>query len=334
MSMLDLTRPIHRETLQDYARRVGVLENQITSLGTIELARVTMQKKLDSMKLNGPNFKGTRPWNLQPIRPLPEDEVWVGIEYETGFRNLEERNAAYDFVWAAFDGLTIDGEGVGNYYGEFTFSPVAMSTFNADKSDMDDFMRWRERVDSRHPPRANTTGSGIHLNVSTPMIRALDAGYDKDAVLGISARVLSECLGRLSTTECSRLFGRAHPYGYAYNVGAHIEFKLFKTVDKLSGWMEYKPTMRKLVDAVIAVSETVSHDYNALTDSAGDRYHQLSYHGYPRIVSDFTTPLLAYLRGEISQEEFAVTGGRTKAALAAASAAAPKAPRTRARKVA
>lgn len=332
MSMLDLTRPLDLTALQGYASRLGVLQSQIATLGTIELARVTMQRKLDIMKLHGPEFKGTRPWDLQPIRPLNEQEVWVGIEYETGFRSQEERNAAYDFVWAAFDGVTIDGEGVGDHFGEFTFSPVTLSTFANNQSDMDDFMRWRERVDSRHPARANTTGSGIHLNVSTPMIRALVDGYEKDTVLWTSAHVLTDCLRCLSQAECSSLFGRANPYGYAFNVGAHIEFKLFKTVDKLSEWMEYKPTMRKLVDAVIAVSETVSHDYNALIGSDRDRYNQMSHHGRPQIVSDFSTPLLAYLRGEISQEEFAVTGGRTKAALAAAVPA--RRTRTRTRKAA
>lgn len=330
MSMLDLTRPLNRTVLQDYAGRLDVPQSQIAGLGTIELARVVMKKKLDDMKQHGPEFKGTRPWDLQAIRPLNEQEVWIGIEYETGFRSREERNAAYDFVWAAFDGLTIDGEGVGSYIGEFTFSPVTLSTFANNQSDMDDFMRWRERVDSRHPPRASTVGSGIHLNVSTPLLRETPSGYQRDAMLSFGASTLTNILRGLSSTECSTLFGRAQPYGYAFNVGAHIEFKLFKTVDKLSEWMAYKPVMMKLVDAVTAITETIHHEFNSAPAEYTNDYARYNRLRDIMFADIFRQPLLAYLRGEISQEQFAVTGGRTKAALAAAVPAR----RTRTRKAA
>ena len=318
MSMLDFTRPINRTALQAYADRIGVPESQIAVLGTIELARVTMQRKLVNMKEYGPEFKGTRPWDLQPIRPLNEQEVWIGIEYETGFRSEEERNAAYDFVWAAFDGVTIDGEGVGTHFGEFTFSPVTLSTFANNQSDMDDFMRWRERVGSRHPARANTTGSGIHLNVSTPLLRETPAGYQRDAMLAFGTATLSSILRELSQAECSALFGREYPYGYAFNVGAHIEFKLFKTVDKLEDWMGYKPVMMKLVDAVIAVTETINHEFISAPAECTSDYMRYNHLRDISFIDTFREPLLAYLRGELSQEQFAVTGGRTKAALAAA----------------
>lgn len=329
MSMLDFTRPINRETLQEYARRVGVLENQIAVLGTIELARVTMQRKLANMKQHGPEFKGTRPWNLQDIRPLSEQEVWIGIEYETGFRSKKERNAAYDFSWAAFDGLAIDGEGVGSHLGEFTFSPVTLSTFVNNQSDMDDFMRWRERVDSRHPDGVSTDSSGIHLNVSTPLLRETPAGYQRDAMLSLGAAILSSILRELSRAECSALFGREYPYGYAFNVGAHIEFKLFRTVDKLTDWMEYKPVMMKLVDAVIAITETINHEFNSAPAECTSDYMRYNHLRGISFINTFHQPLLAYLRGEISQEQFAVTGGRTKAALAAAVPARRTRSRTR-----
>lgn len=332
MSMLDLTRPIDLTALRGYASRIGVPQSQIAALGAIELARVTMQRKLDNMKQYGPEFKGTRPWDLQPIRPLNEQEVWIGIEYETGFRSMEERNAAYDFAWAAFDGVTIDGEGVGNHYGEFTFSPVTLSTFADNQSDMDNFMRWRERVGSRHPLRASTIGSGIHLNVSTPLLRETPAGYQRDAMLAFGVAALTSILRDLSQAECSRLFGRAYPYGYAFNVGAHIEFKLFKTVDKLSEWMEYKPVMMKLVDAVIAVTETINHEFNSAPAECTSDYMRYNHLRDISFINTFREPLLAYLRGEISQEQFAVTGGRTKAALAAA--APTRRTRTRTRKAA
>ena len=330
MSMLDFTRPIDRTALQDYASRIGVPESQIAVLGTIELARVTMQRKLANMKEYGPEFKGTRPWDLQAIRPLSEQEVWIGIEYETGFRNKRERNAAYDFSWNAFDGLTIDGEGVGNHLGEFTFSPVTLSTFVNNQSDMDDFMRWRERVDSRHPDGASTDSSGIHLNVSTPLLRETPAGYQRDAMLSLGAVTLSSILRELSRAERFDLFGREYPYGYAFNVGAHIEFKLFRTVDKLTDWMEYKPVMMKLVDAVIAVTETINHGFNSAPAECTSDYMRYNHLRGISFINTFREPLLAYLRGEISQEQFAVTGGRTKAALAAAVPAR----RTRTRKAA
>ena len=318
MSMLDFTRPIDRTALQAYAGRIGVPESQIAVLGTIELARVTMRLKLANMKEYGPEFKGTRPWNLQAIRPLSEQEVWIGIEYETGFRNKRERDAAYDFAWAAFDGLTIDGEGVGSHLGEFTFSPVTLSTFVNNQSDMDDFMRWRERVDSRHPAGSSTYSSGIHLNVSTPLLRETPAGYQRDAMLSLGAAALSSILRDFGQAECSALFGRGHPYGYAFNVGAHIEFKLFKTVDKLTDWMGYKPVMMKLVDAVIAVTETINHEFNSAPAECTSDYMRYNHLRGISFINTFREPLLAYLRGEISQEQFAVTGGRTKAALAAA----------------
>ena len=330
MSMLDFTRPIDRNALQTYARRIGVPESRIAVLGTIELARTAMQLTLVNMKRHGPEFKGTRPWDLQDIRHLSEQEVWVGIEYETGFRNNRERNAAYDFSWNAFDGLTIDGEGVGNHFGEFTFSPVTLSTFVNNQSDMDVFMRWRERVDSRHPAGADTTSSGIHLNVSTPLLRETPAGYQRDAMLGVGVTTLSNILRGLSSTECSALFGRPYPYGYAYNVGAHIEFKLFKTVDRLEDWMGYKPVMMKLVDAVIAITETINHEFNSAPAECTSDYMRYNHLQGISFTNTFREPLLAYLRGEISQEQFAVTGGRTKAALAAAVPAR----RTRTRKAA
>ena len=336
MSMIDFTRPLNRNNLVNLASRRGI--TNADSLGDIELARRAMDAQLLYMKTNGPDFKGTRPWDLQDIRPLDPKQVWVGLEYETGFASREQRDAAFDFAWAAFDGLTIDGEGVGAYIGEFTFSPNTLSDFIAGQTDMDNFMRWRERVNSRHPSGASTSGSGIHLNVSTPMLRQLDQDHTQagqqflTAVLGTTAATISNSLRTQSTRQCHNLFGRQHPYGFAFNVGKHIEFKLFRTVDKLTDWQAYKPVMLKLVRVVEAVSEYTKEEFSVTPASEHFEYVRRNY-GLPSalgqyyatgITLKFHEVITAYMLDQVSEEEFTSRTTHPRVAAAAATAAASK----------
>lgn len=96
--------------------------------------------------------KGYRPWELvDTTSGLDTAQPWIGMEWENGFRSLEKYQAAVDFVWAAYHNITVDAEGPGPWYGEFTFAPQNYSDFVAGTTPFDGLLNFMIDTDNRMP---------------------------------------------------------------------------------------------------------------------------------------------------------------------------------------
>ncbi len=107
----------------------------LSSLSGYELERATVEdaKEYKRIRARTSMFKGTRPWSLVDVtEDLDPSQPWIGMEWENGFTSLEKYQQVIDFVWAAYHGVTVDAEGPGPWFGEFTFSPTNLSDFNAE----------------------------------------------------------------------------------------------------------------------------------------------------------------------------------------------------------
>lgn len=96
--------------------------------------------------------KGARPWELADVtQDLDRSQPWIGMEWENGFTSLAKYQQAVDFVWASFHGVTVDAEGPGPWFGEFTFSPANLSDFNAGTTAFDGLLNFMHDNNIRMP---------------------------------------------------------------------------------------------------------------------------------------------------------------------------------------
>lgn len=116
---------------------------QIKALDKAEYERIRSRSNM---------YKGTRPWVLADVtQDLDPDQPWIGMEWENGFTSLAKYQQAIDFVWAAYHGVTVDAEGPGPWFGEFTFSPTNLSDFNAGTTAFDGLLNFMHDNDIRMP---------------------------------------------------------------------------------------------------------------------------------------------------------------------------------------
>lgn len=197
-------------------------------------------------------FKWYRPWHVVPSLAKwapPEGDYGVGVEVERGFTSL----AASRFIANAIKGwkyVAIDFEG-GIHPIEATFAPFVYSKMSNKKQA---FRYLKLLEDNRHLVANNSGMVGCHINVSKggPNNRCLVADYSR-------TDALSSTLRSLSREQKHKYFGRT-PYGYAYNQGCYVEYKLFdSTTDR--------KTLRRNIHIAVALTELL-HSERPLTDAA------------------------------------------------------------------
>lgn len=182
--------------------------------------------------------KFNRPWVLVDLfSKLDPNEMWVGMEMETGFNHQDHYRSLVNFIWDNLSYVAMDREGSGDYPIEVTFPPEEMSKFTRGESQihkMLDFMN-EERLENVVPYDTNVTGT--HVNLSTPMYRSLTDENDRSRIVSVFSRSIST----LGFSDKHQLFGR-QPYGYCYRRSATgpsrvtqnwVEMKLFfSTTDR------------------------------------------------------------------------------------------------------
>jgi hypothetical protein len=197
--------------------------------------------------------KGPRPWNIARVTDdLDKSQPWVGIEYETGFRNHTAYLDGVNELWNNHNNVVMDGEGYGSYYAEITFSPVALSDFNTDQYNVDRLMAVDQERGLLMPYTRDQGTWGMHVNFSTPAIRTNADLASKYADLLCNSQQHMTIEQR---TEC---FGR-NPYGqFEYrddgNTGlGWIEGKLFQTTTDPAAWANYKRVINNLINVVLRI---------------------------------------------------------------------------------
>lgn len=265
--------------------------------------------------------KGARPWELVPVtKNLDPDDVWIGVEWETGFPSLETYRQVLDYTWATYHFVTVDAEGVGPFFGEYTFAPTNGADFFGGTSPFDGVRQYmREQgiavpttfkdiqfpdLDSEFMRSLRGTyrhsnylvsnwdwaggqdmrkGSGIHVNISTPTQRRSSIRIEKICT------AMNKYLSQLSSAQARELFGR-EPYGFAFARSSEeggrltwLEFKLFQTTDDDDLITAYKKVVKRLgmlIDYIVQSYDVIS---DAVPSHDGTEiYHFLSGRVMPR----------------------------------------------------
>ncbi|MEG3035769.1 MAG: hypothetical protein RR877_09835, partial [Aurantimicrobium sp.] len=189
--------------------------------------------------------KGVRPWELVNCTANNDpNDIWIGMEWETGFKTLNEYRAVVDYMWKYHNNWAIDAEGIGAHFGEFTFPPCNLSDYLEGKSMMDSVRNWMkskgivtprnyEEITPNHYDYSGdaTDNWGCHVNISVPMTRDNRLAH---FTMNLLVTYLSRAMEEMSDEQQQELFGRT-PYGY----GGHRtnpdgtehwwEWKLFRT---------------------------------------------------------------------------------------------------------
>lgn len=247
-------RPINVANVTNLAFQVRTSRPPVEP--TPKQVRQSLKMALDeyySRIMSGVRAKGVRPWELVNVTASNDpSKMWVGIEWETGFRSRNEYRAVVQWLWENHHNWALDNEGVGPWLGEFTFPPCNLSTFANGNSMMDKmraFMAENNIEVPTHRDQINFSGSsreashyyadvrsgwGMHINISHPLLRNDRVAHSQ--VTSWFSNVWARMLGEDDVRR--RLFGR-EPYGWVYDrMGTNPEtgertywneFKLFKT---------------------------------------------------------------------------------------------------------
>lgn len=224
----------------------GIAEDAVTKhhvknyVRTIKRAIVNRQSRVPSQGRDSwPYYvsKWFRPWEIVPaLRDFraPAGEFAVGVEVEMGFQSLALARAVAQHV-QHWKHIALDFEG-GSHPIEATFPPVLYSKYGS-KSQASRYLKFI----SRGFAAAHSEGSliGTHVNVSKGGAESVDY-YRMDC--------MADALRGLSGTERQRYFGRYNPYGYCYNQGRYVEFKMFNST---TDWKR----LRQYVDVAVAIAD-------------------------------------------------------------------------------
>lgn len=203
--------------------------------------------------------KSLRPWFVvPPAQRLDGDKVWVGFEFETGYRTTAQRLEAIQWFDRYINRGCFDQEGSGQAPVEFTFYPVELDEID-DCGVLKLIKHGRSNAPASHAPSSYV---GTHLNISTPNTRN---------GLWINTQVFRTALTLLTNEERMTLFGRDQLYsGVLHQHPTHYEFKMFNTTYDEVRWAAYCVTTRKVVE-IIEWMETnrdaITQGYNTLPSS-------------------------------------------------------------------
>lgn len=169
-------------------------------------------------------YKWTRPWNVVPaLRDYvpPAGEFGVGIEVEMGFISRAAASRIVKQI-ANWKHIAIDAEG-GTYGIETTFPPIDYKKLSK-RSQVYRYLQVLQ--DNAHLVRnhGDLGGVGTHVNVS-------HSDANGALLYPSSGRIESvnyTLRNYMSDENKRRFFGRL-PYGYGFNQGRFIEWKLFNS---------------------------------------------------------------------------------------------------------
>lgn len=248
--------------------------------------------------------KGVRPWELVNCTANNDpNDIWIGIEWETGFKTRNEYRAVVDYMWKYHNNWAIDAEGIGEHFGEFTFPPCNLSTYLEGKSMMDSVRNWmkgkgivtprtyEEITPNTYSYSGDATDSwGCHVNISVPMTRDNRRAH---LTMNLFTNYLNHAMEEMTEEQQVELFGR-NPYGYGNhrtNPGGTEhwwEWKLFRTpvndeevenIRKVTGRLalllgEYSTNPKKYF--VNLISRTSYHTAQILVPTIDELFNYLS----------------------------------------------------------
>lgn len=183
-------------------------------------------------------FKWLRPWEVVPSLAnfkAPVGDYAIGVEVEKGFRNkaavIKIANVIKDWKY-----ITLDNEG-GNYPLEVTFPPVLLSKFSKRSQAARYMAVLQEHKDLIETDLINV---GCHINVSKGGVSC----YSEFVV-----EEISDIIRDLYWEDNYKYFGR-NPYGYIYDQGKYLEFKLFNTTEDYA-------TLKRYINIAVALTDLV-----------------------------------------------------------------------------
>ena len=204
--------------------------------------------------------KWYRPWEVVPKWKefsSPVGDYGIGVEVEMGFVSLEAASTIVASI-QNWKHIAVDVEGGANPI-EATFPPFLYSKLSSRVQPMRylSLLRKNEDLVYKH---SNDRMVGIHINVSKGGVRfshnrinalcnLLEDLFSSDSEYGD---------GRDYDERADKYFGRK-PYGYAYDQGKYIEFKLFNSTTCGKALRRYINIAVSLTD-LIASNETINED--------------------------------------------------------------------------
>lgn len=201
--------------------------------------------------------KSLRPWNIIPTNTvLPEDEVWVGFEVETGYPTLTGFKSAIKWVDKNTDRSCYDREGSGRFPVEFTFYPTTL-----DKMEWDSGPASLIRYGKKNPPSGHSPLRmiGTHANISTPKYRS--SANSSIAYDSLSSKMSRAMIG-INRKERGILFGREGQYRCEpVCFDTHMEYKWFNTTYDIRVWQGYC----LVIKSVIKMMEEYEADATSVT---------------------------------------------------------------------
>lgn len=164
-------------------------------------------------------YKWHRPWEINPklaAKQAAPGDYLIGVEVErqfddTGYAEAAARRA---LRWRY---VAIDTEGDPECL-ELTFPPVSYNRYLANP-DSADFHKYIQLLRDELGGHNDCDFCGTHVNVSGGRVPSYEQVED-----------VSNLLRNLDFAAKRDLFGRRRPYGYGFQHGGFVEFKMFQTV--------------------------------------------------------------------------------------------------------
>lgn len=201
-----------------------------------------------------------RPWLIDPnyTGHLDREQMWWGIEFETGYKSAKARGTAVRYVWDNFNGTAFDSEGEGAAAVEITFGPEEMGKFQDGTAQAYRFMQFLDQ----NPDLVQNGGGefiGTHMNISHKAFTAENISKFNGAMNRTIGNLPSSMDSEYGLIDVRRaLFGRSQLYGgfFVQNQGGKqwLEGKLFRTVYTMNAFNRYIRTgvaMSKSLQAIV-----------------------------------------------------------------------------------
>lgn len=245
------------------------------------------------------NGKRLRPWFIDPQwdAGLDRNEVWWGMEFETGYKSFLDRSTAIDHVWENYHGTCFDSEGEGAAAVEITFSPCEQSKFQDGTAPADSFMRWlsANRVLTQ---KTAADAIGTHINISAPGLTPDNNTKIHKAMTFTLARIPREIKGVGNVRQF--MFGRANLYGgwHGHNNGtaSWLEGKLFRTTYDYEQFRRYVKTCNAFSTALVKIIEfyTKKHEKGSIEESHFLMEHVPFVTNMYEVAFDDADPIMGY----------------------------------------
>lgn len=161
-----------------FATAQDIVAKKHAGCRTVEDAEALLQRVLDEALNNQQDCKYNRPWEIVDFaKKLPNDEPWIGFEFETGFDKKANYQKFIHWLWQQ-DYVAIDREGTGKYPVEVAFPPQALSDVQQNSHLLQrsvEFIHTNKLTPALNPTTFTRRDVGIHAGISTPKWRALIA---------------------------------------------------------------------------------------------------------------------------------------------------------------